>query len=111
MSETQQIRRQAWRMTIRPGCIDEYIRRHDNIWPRLVEAMRERGVRTYSIFRDGHELFVYQEIAVGSDTQVESREDELIRARWQAYMKDVLIREIDPATGRPPPLDEIFHVE
>ena len=44
-----------------PGYEEEYKRRHDEIWPEMVEALREAEVRNYSIFRHGLTLFGYFE--------------------------------------------------
>jgi len=42
----------AFRMRLEPGCLDEYRRRHDTIWPELVALLRDAGVRDYSIHYD-----------------------------------------------------------
>ena len=36
---------------IRPGTEDEYKKRHDEIWPELVDAIKEAGFANYSLFR------------------------------------------------------------
>ena len=33
-----------------PGTEEEYVRRHREIWPELIQAMREAGVSNYSLF-------------------------------------------------------------
>ena len=55
------IHRYAWVLEVRPGYEEEYKRRHDEIWPEMVAALREAGVRNYSIFRHGLTLFGYFE--------------------------------------------------
>ena len=48
----------AWILGVRPGYEEEYKRRHDDIWPEMVEALRSAGISNYSIFR--HEsLFLW----------------------------------------------------
>ncbi|HBM59746.1 MAG TPA: L-rhamnose mutarotase, partial [Citreicella sp.] len=42
----------AFRMTLRPGCAEDYRRRHDAIWPELAALLHEAGVRDYSIHLD-----------------------------------------------------------
>ena len=42
----------AFRMTLHPGQAAEYRRRHDAIWPDLVEALRDAGVVDYRIYLD-----------------------------------------------------------
>ncbi len=41
--------RHAFTMRLKPGCADEYKRRHDAIWPELAEALGKAGVSDYSI--------------------------------------------------------------
>ncbi len=100
--------RRAWRLRVRPGTEEEYQRRHREIWPEMVEAIAARGMRNFSIFMDGSELFLYAET---DEDAASSSDADAVGARWQAYMADILIRELDPVTGRPPILQEVFHLD
>lgn len=51
--------RMAWRGRIKPGCKEEYIRRHNEIWPEMVEVLKGAGICNYTIFLSGDELFAY----------------------------------------------------
>ena len=42
----------AFKMMLNPGMAEEYKRRHDEIWPELVDLLHEAGVSDYSIFLD-----------------------------------------------------------
>ena len=42
----------AFRMKLNPGMKAEYIRRHDEIWPELVDLLKDAGVSDYSIHLD-----------------------------------------------------------
>lgn len=42
----------AFKMKLFPGIREEYRRRHDAIWPELVELVREAGLSDYSIHFD-----------------------------------------------------------
>jgi L-rhamnose mutarotase len=53
--------RQAWVMKLKPGHEAIYKKKHDEIWPELVEMMRRDGIRNYSIYRHGLLLFAYLE--------------------------------------------------
>ena len=54
----------AFRMRVHPGHEEEYIERHNPIWPQLEALLKERGVCSYSIFLDRTtgDLFAYAEI-------------------------------------------------
>ena len=49
----------AWILEIRPGYEEEYKKRHDEIWPEMVQMLKEAGLRNYNIFRYGIKLFGY----------------------------------------------------
>ena len=51
----------AWVLEVRPGYEEEYKTRHDEIWPDMLETLREAGIRNYNIFRHGLTLFGYFE--------------------------------------------------
>ena len=44
--------RYAFKMKLKPGCIEEYKRRHDTIWPELAALLKKSGIGDYSIFFD-----------------------------------------------------------
>lgn len=86
--------RYAWKGYVYEGMIEEYIRRHDEIWPEMSELLNEAGIRNYTIWNIGHELFGYYEcadLAFALKTQAESP----VVDRWNEYMKDVMHMEIN----------------
>ena len=101
----------AWVLEVRPGCEEEYRRRHDEIWPEMSEALRNAGMRNYSIYLgpDGR-LFAYLET---EDFEMMARTigRDPVNARWQEYMKDIISVDVDPATGFARLLPELFHAE
>ena len=36
----------AWKAIVRDGCLDEYVRRHDAIWPELKQLLKDAGIST-----------------------------------------------------------------
>ena len=44
------MQRLAFVMQIKEGCAAEYEKRHDEIWPELVELLSSSGVQNYNIF-------------------------------------------------------------
>ena len=47
----------AWSGKIAPGAKSEYIKRHNEIWPEMVEALKKAGIRNYTIWNTGDTLF------------------------------------------------------
>ena len=99
--------RYAWKAIVREGMLDEYIKRHDEIWPEMKDMLHAAGIRNYTIWNVGNELFGYYEcdsVAEAGRIQAESE----VNARWDQYMKDVMIFEKDPVTGAQPLMKQVF---
>ena len=100
----------AWKATIVEGKIQEYEKRHNEIWPEMIAVLKSAGIRNYTIWNTGNELFGYYEcdsIEYASNVQANS---EVVK-KWDAYMKDILIMEKDPVTGAQPLLRQVFSME
>jgi L-rhamnose mutarotase len=99
--------RYAWKATLLPGKKEEYVRRHDEIWPEMKDVLREAGIRNYTIWCVGDELFGYYECdSVRKAGRVQ--DESPVVARWNEYMKDVMVMERDPVTGAQPLLEQVF---
>ena len=53
-------------LEVKPERIDEYVAAHRAVWPELLAALEGAGIRNYTIFREGVQLFAYFEY-VGDD--------------------------------------------
>ncbi len=98
----------AWKARILDGQLEEYIRRHDEIWPEMTAVLNEAGVHNYTIWSVGGELFGYYEcdsIERAAKVQAQSA----VVTRWNEYMKDVMIMEFDPKTGTSVLLKQVFY--
>jgi len=100
----------AWVLGVRPGYEDEYVRRHREIWPEMVEALRSAGISNYSIFRHGLTLFGYFETDDVEETQRYLAEDATNR-RWSEWMAPIMKVDIDPTTDFPYLLPLQWHMD
>jgi L-rhamnose mutarotase len=100
--------RSAFVLRVRPDKIDEYVAEHARVWPEMLDALRAAGVRNYSIFRAGNEVFGYFE---ADDLEAAARylDAQEVSARWQDRMAELLEERV-PDAG-PPPLEEIFRLD
>lgn len=102
--------RYAWKAIILPGMKQEYVRRHDNIWPEMKQVLADAGIRNYTIWNVGNELFGYYEcdsVEFAARVQAESP----VVDKWNEYMKDVMVMEMDPVTGAQPLMEQVFFFE
>jgi len=42
----------AFKMKLKPGFKEEYRRRHNELWPEVVNLLKDNGISDYSIFFD-----------------------------------------------------------
>ena len=101
----------AWMGRIKPGMEAEYKRRHDEIWPEMVELLKSAGICNYTIWSDGDLLFGYYECEKGIEFAEKTQANSPIVDRWNEYMKDILELEMDPVTGAQPKLKKRFLME
>lgn len=100
--------RVCFALRVREGMEDEYDRRHGELWPELAEAMRETGIRNYTLFRDGREVVGVFEAHPDAATVLERGASLEIGDRWARWMEDVL----EPVGDLGPPrLREIWHLD
>jgi L-rhamnose mutarotase len=100
----------AFLMRIQPGTEEEYQRRHAQVWPQMLAELKAAGCHNYSIFLDGLRLFAYLEVEDIDQYRAYLAASE-VAAEWETHMSDILIREVDPATGFPALLPEVFHLD
>lgn len=100
----------AFRMTLHLGQAGEYRRRHDAIWPDLVEALKGAGVVDYRIYLDEttHQLFAI--LTRRLDHSMDALPDAPVMRRWWAMMADIMDTgpDLAPETVS---LTEVFRLE
>lgn len=101
----------AWKARVLEGKLEEYQKRHDAIWPELVELLKQAGICNYTIWNVGEELFGYYECEKGIDFAAKTQAESPIVDKWNEYMKDVMEMEMDPVTGAQPQLKKVFEME
>ena len=98
----------VWKARLLPGKKAEYIRRHDEIWPEMTDLLNSAGIHNYSIWITGDEITGYYEAEKGVEFASSTQANSPIVDRWNEYMKDVMIMEVDPETGTHYKLEQVF---
>jgi L-rhamnose mutarotase len=105
------VQRVAFRLWVQPDKLEEYTRLHREVWPDLLADLRAAGIRNYSIFADGPELFAYLECDDWAAVNVALARSDANR-RWQQLMRGYLATPVDPDAPEPLRLlDEVFHMD
>jgi L-rhamnose mutarotase len=104
------MKRVAFKMKLKPGCEAEYKRRHDALWPELVDALRNAGISDYSIFLDQETLTLFAVHKQSNEgIAAELRNNPVVR-RWWEHMSALMETHPDYAPVRSDLL-EVFHLE
>ncbi len=104
------MKRQAFKMYLKPGFEAEYEKRHNAIWPELRALLKETGVADYSIYwdKETNVLFAYQ--TVDGESSSQDLGDNPIVQKWWAYMADIMDSNEDNSPVSIP-LAEVFHMD
>nr|CAD6617013.1 L-rhamnose mutarotase [Rhizobium sp. Khangiran2] len=100
----------AFKMRLNPGMAQEYKRRHDEIWPELVELLHEAGVSDYSIFLDEENNTLFGVLWRRSDHTMAALPGHPVMQRWWAHMADIMAanEQQEPVSKS---LRLVFHME
>lgn len=106
------VKRVCFLLKVKRDRLDEYKRRHKEVWPDMLQALRETGWTNYSLFlRDDGLLIGYVETPdfEAARAGMAGRE---VNARWQREMAPFF----EALEGRRPdeemvPLEEVFHLD
>ena len=100
----------TWKARVVKGKEGEYEKRHAEIWEEMKAVLKSAGIKNYTIWRAGEELFGYYECEKGAEYAAKIQRESETVARWNEYMKDVLIMQPDPKTGAQPQLKKVFEL-
>ncbi len=99
----------AFAMRLHPGRADDYRRRHDAIWPDLVEALQAAGIADYSIHLEPASHLLFAVLWRRRDHGMAALADLPVMRRWWAAMADLM--ETEPSTAPVViPLETMFHL-
>lgn len=99
--------RYMWKAHVLEGKLDEYIRRHDEIWPEMTQMLDDSGVRNYTIWNCGNELIGYYETDDIEKLRAIQASSE-VNQRWQVSMQGVMEMDCDPVTGERVHVRQVF---
>ena len=97
----------AFKMTLKKGFEAEYKKRHDEIWPELLELLRGQGISDYSIFLDEETGTLFGVQKIDGDSGSQDLGQNPVVQKWWKYMSDIMEVNDDnsPVTI---PLKEVF---
>ena len=98
--------RVCFQLHVRPERMDEYRERHREVWPEMLDALRETGWSNYSLFLRPDGLLIGYLETEDFDAAVAGMEAREVNTRWQAEMAPFFSQELSFER-----LEEVFHLD
>ena len=98
------LNRVMWEGRLLPGKSEEYIERHNNIWPEMVDNLRQQGIHNYSIFLSQDRVFGYYECDDLEKRDAVKAANEA-QNRWATAMQGLV------DFSQPHPFRQVFYLE
>ena len=99
----------AFKMQLFPGKVEEYKRRHDELWPELRVLLKSTGVRDYSIFLDETTLSLFGVLTVDNSLALDQLPNQPVMKKWWLHMSDIMETNPDHSPVSIP-LKEVFYL-
>ncbi len=80
----------AFKMHLNPGMAAEYRKRHDEIFPELVDLLHAAGVKDYSIHLDEETNTLFGVLWRRVDHTMDELPNTEVMQRWWAHMADIM---------------------
>lgn len=101
--------RKALLMKVYPDQHKEYEKRHNEIWPEMVDELKNYGVKSYSIFLDPKTSYLFAYLEIEDEVKWNRMASTEVNQKWWNYMEPIMETNPDnsPVTRD---LLEVFHL-
>jgi L-rhamnose mutarotase len=82
--------KRAFKMQLFDGFVDEYKKRHDELWPELEQLLKETGIHEYSIFLDEETNALFGVMNVEDESLLDKLPEHPVMQKWWKYMGDIM---------------------
>jgi len=106
------MKRVGFLLKVKEDMLEEYKKRHEAVWPEMLDALRRTGWHNYSLFlREDGLLFGYFEAEESFQASLDGMDKEEINAKWQDTMAPFFEGTGDHADKMMVELEEVFHLD
>jgi L-rhamnose mutarotase len=103
------MKRVAFRMQLFPGKVEEYKRRHDELWPELRDLLKKTGIQEYSIFLDEKTNSLFGVLRIADTLKLDELPGQPVMKKWWLHMSDIMETNPDHSPVSIP-LKEVFYL-
>lgn len=106
------MKRISFLLKVRQDKIEEYKERHSQVWPEMLQALKETGWNNYSLFLNDDGLLVGYLETEDFEKALTGMAERDVNARWQREMAPYF-ETLDgkKADEMMVPLEEVFHLD
>jgi L-rhamnose mutarotase len=101
--------RVAFKMQLFANQKAEYKKRHDEIWPELVNLLKTTGINEYSIFLDESTNSLFGVLKAEDPALLKDLPSHAVMQKWWQYMGDIMESNSDNSPVSIP-LEEVFYM-
>lgn len=101
--------RVAFKMQLHKGFEEEYVKRHNELWPELEQLLKQTGISEYSIFLDPVTNSLFGILKINDAAALDQLPGQPVMKKWWAYMKDIMETNDDHSPVSIP-LKEVFYL-
>ena len=98
----------GWTARVRPDKVDEYVAQHAAVWPDVLAAITDAGIRNYSTFIFGTRVFGYYECDDPKQALIDEAKPAAM-TRWRDVMHTLFEDEV--ATEGATFMPQIFRLD
>jgi L-rhamnose mutarotase len=99
----------AFKMQLFKGFEEEYLKRHDALWPELAALLKDAGISDYSIFLDEETSSLFAVLKAVDPAALDNLPAHPVMQRWWQYMSDIMESNPDNSPVSVP-LKEVFYL-
>lgn len=105
------MQRVCFLLRVKKDRLEEYRERHKQVWPEMLQALRETGWRNYSLFLSDDGLLVGYLETDDFQAALKGMASREVNHRWQTQMASFFDLEGEHADRAMMPLTEVFHLD
>lgn len=103
------MKRLGFKMKLFPGKVQEYKKRHDEIWPELVDLLKQTGISDYVIYLDEETSSLFGTYQIDDEQALQDLPNHPVMQKWWVYMADIMESNADHSPVSIP-LQEMFYL-
>ena len=100
----------GFKMKLFPGMESEYEKRHNQLWPEMIEMIHDHGGKNYTIFLDKETNILFGYIEIEDPEKWAKGADTAINRKWWDFMADIMETNPDNSPVAVD-LENLFHLD